>query len=94
MNNLTIFFTLTVATLFLGCNKSPVEKSQMVNSVIGDISFVCKFGCEPDASTDNKLRIKTHLEYVENLLRNKDVACLSVELKKKRRHLLDLLHQY
>jgi hypothetical protein len=94
MKNLTIIFTLTVATLFLGCNKSTVDTSQMVNPLLGDISYECKFGHKPDASTDNNLRIRTHLEYVENSLRNKDVSELSAELQAKRNHLLDLLHDY
>ena len=94
MKNLTIVFTLTVATLFLGCNKSSLDKSQLVNPLLGDISYESKFGHKPDATTDNNLRIRTHLEYVENLLRNKDVSDLSVDLQTKRNHLLDLLHDY
>jgi len=94
MKNITIIITLAVATLFLGCNKSSVDTSQMVNPILGDISYESKFGHKPDASTDNNLRIKTHLEYVENLLRSKDVSDLSTDLKTKRNHLLDLLHEY
>jgi hypothetical protein len=94
MKNLTIICTLTVATLFLGCNKSSVDKSQLVNPLLGDISYESKFGHKPNATTDNNLRIRTHLEYVENLLRNKDVSELSVDLQTKRNHLLDLLHYY
>jgi hypothetical protein len=94
MKNLTIIFTLTVATLFFGCNKSSVDKSQLVNPILGDISYESKFGKKPDPTTDNELRIRTHLEYVENLLRNKDVSELSADLQTKRKHLLDLLHDY
>ena len=94
MKNLTITFTLTVATLFFGCNKSSVDTSQMVNPLLGDISYESKFGHKPDATTDNNFRIRTHLEYVENLLRNKDISNLSADLKTKRNHLLDLLHNY
>jgi len=94
MKNLTIIFTLIVVTLFLGCNKSSVDTSQMVNPLLGDISYESKFGHKPDARTDNNLRIKTHLEYVEKLLRNKDVSNLSVDLQTKRNHLLNLLHDY
>lgn len=94
MKNLTIIFTITVATVFLGCNKSSVDKSQMVNPLIGDISYESKFGHKPDATTDNNLRIRTHLEYVEHLLRSKDISDLSADLQIKRNHLLDLLHDY
>lgn len=94
MKNLTIIITLTVSVLFLGCNKSAVDTSQMVNSLLGDISYVSKFGHNPDATTDNNLRIKTHLEYVEQLLRNKNVSNLSADLQAKRNLLLNLLHDY
>jgi hypothetical protein len=94
MKNLTIILTISVATLFLACNKSSVDKSQSVNPILGDISYESKFGHKPDAMTENNLRIITHLEYVENLLRSKNVSNLSAELKTKRNHLLDLLHDY
>lgn len=95
MKNLTIIVTLLIVTLlFLGCHKSSVNKSQMVNPLLGDISFESKFGHKPDARTDNNLRIRTHLEYVEHLLRNKDVSGLSPELQANRNHLLNLLHDY
>jgi hypothetical protein len=94
MKKLTLIFTVIVAILFLGCNKSSVDKKQMVNPIIGDISYESKFGHKPNETNDNNLRIKTHLEYVENLLRKKDVSNLSIELKMKRNHLLDLLHNY
>jgi hypothetical protein len=94
MKNLTTIFTLIVATLFFACNKPSVDTSQLVNPVLGDISYESKFGLKPNAATDNNLRIRTHLEYVENLLRNKDVSELSADLQTKRNHLLDLLHDY
>ncbi len=65
-----------------------------MNPIIGDISFVSKYGHQPDANTDNDLRIKTHLEYVEKLLRNKNVSAMTAELQSKRKQLLDLLHTY
>jgi len=75
-------------------NKSSFDKSQLVNLILGDISYESAFGHKPDAMTDNNLRIRTHLEYVENLLRNKNVSDLSTDLQTKRNHLLDLLHDY
>ena len=85
---------LLVITCFLGYDKLSVGKSQMVNPLLGDISYESKFGNKPNATTDNNLRISTHLEYVENLLRNKDVSELPFELKTKRNNLLNLLHDY
>ena len=75
-------------------NKSSFDKSQWVNLILGDISYESEFGHKPDATTDNNLRIRTHLEYVENLLRNKNVSDLSTDLQTQRNHLLDLLHDY
>lgn len=69
-------------------------KRQSINPVIGDVSFTKKFGYKPDATSNEDLRIRTHLAYVENLLRQKDVSDLSTELQLKRTHLLNLLHDY
>ena len=73
---------------------SNAQSGQPVNSVIGDISFAKKFGHLAVVSTNEDLRIQTHLAYVENLLRQKDVSNLSPELQLNRTHLLDLLHNY
>ena len=70
------------------------EKEQTINPVLGDVSFVEKYGYQPDANTDEQLRIITHFEFVENLLRQKDVSCLSPTLQQKREHLIDLFHKY
>lgn len=94
MKKLSIIFTLAVTTLILGFNKSSVDKSQTVNPLLGDISYEIKFGHKPNEETDNNLRIRTHLEYVENLLRNKSVSQLSIDLQTQRKHLLDLIHDY
>lgn len=94
MRQLTFTLTLTVATLFLSCNRQTTDNGQTINPLIGDISFVDKFGVKPTATTDEDLRIKTHLEYVENVLRQKDVSNLIAEQIEKRNHLLDLLHDY
>lgn len=94
MKQLTFILSIIVTTLFLGCDNHAVDRKQTVNPIIGDISFISKFGHQPDPTTDNDLRIKTHLEYVENLLRQKDVSKLPVALQNKRLQLLDLLHDY
>lgn len=91
-----ICFSLSQALvlLTLSCNLRTTYTGQAINPVIGDISFITKFGCRPDAATDEDTRIKTHFEYVEELLRQKDVTGLSAELRQKRTQLLDLLHTY
>ncbi len=65
-----------------------------VNTLIGDISFTKKFDQSPTAATNDDLRVKTHLAYVEKLLRQKDVSSLPSKLQQRRTHLLDLLHDY
>jgi len=67
---------------------------QSVNPVIGDISYVKTFGMSPDRTIDEQTRIRTHLAYVERLLRQADVSRLSLSLQNKRANLLDLLHTY
>ncbi|MES2850317.1 MAG: hypothetical protein V4685_14760 [Bacteroidota bacterium] len=91
----TLFFLgACLCTGFLIYTNSGGSKKQTVNPILGDISFEKKFGHKPAAATSNELRIATHLEYAENMLRQKETAHLSVALKEKRNHLLDLLHQY
>ncbi len=94
MKSLTIILILTASIFFLEFNISIVDKNQTVNPILGDVSYESKFGHKPNMTSDNNLRIKTHLEYVENLLRQKDVSALSAELQSKRNLLLDLLHEY
>jgi hypothetical protein len=91
MKVISLFLSSLILLLLSGCNHG---NSNLINPIIGDISFVEKFGFQPDNNTDNDLRISTHLQYVERLLRNKDVSLLSKELKEKRAQLLDLLHTY
>lgn len=73
---------------------SDAQNDHPINAVIGDISFVKKFDHIPIPATDENLRIQTHLEYAENLLRRQDVSNLSPKLQRRRSHLLDLLHEY
>ncbi len=96
MKNLkTLLFTFALATVFLSFNiAKKTGGRQQINPLIGDISFVQKYGQMPDAATDENLRIKTHLEYVENILRQKDVSHLTTKQQHKRTHLLNLLHKY
>lgn len=94
MKQLTLILALTATALFWSCNKQSTDDGQTINPLLGDISFVREFGYKPTATTDEVLRIKTHLAYVEKLLRKKDVSNLTLELQAKRRHLLDLLNDY
>ncbi|MBS3913294.1 MAG: hypothetical protein KG003_02255 [Bacteroidetes bacterium] len=93
MNKLftAIFFNFFSILLFAD---SGVLTFSEVNPVIGDRSFIARFGEKPTSKTDNLLRISTHLEYVESLLKQKDVSYLPESLQKSRAHLIELLHQY
>ncbi len=94
MNKLSTILTLIIVTIFWSFGNQNKEHAPTVNSLIGDISFVSKFGHSPTATDDENLRIKTHLEYVENLLRQKDVSAMPEAQREKRNHLLDILHKY
>lgn len=94
MKTLNIFLAFIIAVIVMSCNRQTADNGKAVNPLLGDISFVSKFGHEPTATTDEDLRIKTHLEYVEKLLRLRDVSSLTPQLKLRRNHLLDFLHDY
>jgi len=65
-----------------------------VNAVIGDDSWVARFGVVPDASADEDARLRVHLEYVEAMLRARVPDGLSEAQRAARAHNLDLLHAY
>ena len=89
-----IFLYLTLALFAAGCSSNHNENSQSVNPILGDDSYESKFGMKPDGQSGEALRIRTHLEYVEGLLRQRDVSTLPAALQQKRQTMIDLLHQY
>ena len=68
--------------------------TEPVNNVIGDISYITTFNQLPTSQTDENLRIRTHLEYVEQQLSNQNTDHLTPTQKNNRTVLLDLLHDY
>lgn len=96
MKRITVTFVSLFAFAVFFWNYSGIRngKENAVNAVLGDVSFESKFGFAPDGTTDENLRITTHLEYVENLLRNRDVSNLSDSMKKQRNAMLNLLREY
>lgn len=66
----------------------------LINPVVGNASFRARFGQEPGPGTDENARIATHLAYVENLLRARDVRHLPALQRQRRAALLDHLHRY
>lgn len=91
---LSVIILAAGALCFSFNTTSDVNRQQTVNSILGDESFIKKFGYSPDAATNEDIRIITHLEYVENLLRKKNVSHLTGKDQRKRIYLLDLLHNY
>lgn len=86
---------LLLALLVWGITGFPFcSRGTGVNAVLGDESYRLRFGQMPNAQTDEVIRIQTHLEYVEDLLRKRDVADLPTELLNRRLRLLDLLRVY
>lgn len=94
MEKLSFILSAIAVTLFIGCSEQSIDKTETVNPILGDISFIDKFGYAPDDKTNDNLRIQTHLKYVEHLLRQKEVTDLSPELQARRNQMLDLLHSY
>lgn len=89
-----IIFIISLITTSCQTKQDPVQNHNSINPIIGDISFIEKFGSIPNKNVNEQLRIATHLEYVEQLLRKKDVSNLPIQLQKNRNRLLDLLHNY
>jgi len=65
-----------------------------VNRLLGDISYRAKYGKRPTEETPENLRIRTHLEYVEQELRTTPVFHLNAMQLENRYRILDLLHTY
>ena len=65
-----------------------------VNSIIGNIGVLKVTGCQTLGSGGENALIRAHLKYVEDLLRNREVDQLGPETRKRRREMLDYLHEY
>ena len=101
------FASLLVGTVYFGFeagveSASPAAVSataeatpvQPVNAVIGNESYRATFGEAPKAGTSEQLRLRTHLAYVEGLLRARDVSHLTPAQRERRTRLLDQLRAY
>lgn len=83
-----------IFTLILVAEALSARTWTHINPILGDQSYILKYGEAPTPSTNDQVRIATHLEYAEFVLRSKDVYGMSEEHISKRTHLLDLLHEY
>ncbi|MGE3727000.1 MAG: hypothetical protein AB7I41_15675 [Candidatus Sericytochromatia bacterium] len=80
--------------VFLSGAHPVVEHRFAINAMLGDESYLKRFGELPSLAVPNRLRIQTHLYYVEKKLRSGPTEYLNPSLQKQRYHLLDLLNQY
>ena len=93
MKRLIFSFTILIMT-FIWIYRTAADFNPPVNSVIGDISYVKKFGHLPAPGTDESIRIKTHLAYAELLLRKTETSYMNSETQLKREKLLGHLNNY
>jgi len=94
MKKLLLILSFAYAMFVLGCIRKDEPAGQAVNPLIGDISYTSRFGIASGPETEEALRISTHLDYVERLLRAKSTAGLTADLRAKRSHVLNLLREY
>lgn len=82
-------------TALAGCtHEQSTSSADEINPIVGNLSFVEKFGQAPPATTDDDVRIRTHLAYAEQTLRQHQPLNLTPELRARREQVLDLLHSY
>jgi hypothetical protein len=55
MKKITLLLSLTIALVLFGCNIQPGDKKQRINPILNDISFIYKFGHQPNSTTDKAL---------------------------------------
>ena len=85
---------LLVASFLVVTSSLFAQTVAPINPVIGDASFVAKYGTQPVLGDNETDRIKTHLEYVEEQLRATDVSAFTAEQQAKRTGILDHLQTY
>jgi len=82
------------ASLLPTAPESPSASPRPVNAVLGNQSFRAVHGTAPRPDTPERLRLQTHLAYVEALLRSRERPSLSDAQRARRAALLDRLHAY
>lgn len=92
-----LFVPLLLLAGLLSCG-APPEPARLhtdsINLVLGDESFVARFGRLPTPADDEDLRIRVHLEYVLESLRRRSTAGLSPEARAARARSLERLAAY
>jgi hypothetical protein len=91
---MTLTHGLLLVCAVAACSREPARAGHpidTVNPVIGDASFVHAFGRAPTPGDGPELRVRTHLAYVEQLLR---AAAVGPARRAARERVLDHLHRY
>lgn len=70
------------------------SKHGVINAVVGDQSYIDRYGLIPESGVPDSVRITVHLAYVEELLRQRPTNHLTAEQRKNRGKYLDLLRAY
>lgn len=92
---LPLIFTFSVLFFLIRGNESePSPDKRSINAVIGDESYLKIYGVKPTERVPEDVRIKTHLQYVERILRSRSVEHLSKEQTRNRFNHLDELREY
>lgn len=94
--SLAVTVLISMACL-LSCGVPPAPAplhTDSINLVLGDESFVARFGRLPTPADDEDLRIRVHLEYVLESLRRRSTAGLSPEARAARARSLERLAAY
>jgi hypothetical protein len=87
-----LLLSALTAALLAGCSHR--EDPQAVNALLGDAGFIARMGFRPGPATDETLRIRLHLAYVEQLLRKSDHPGMTDPLLQRRQRMLALLQAY
>lgn len=74
--------------------RAEIARPAPVNAMVGDASYIARFGAAPTAATPDWVRIQTHLAYAEQQLRQRTPAGLPAAQRQRRALTLDLLHDY
>ena len=85
---------LFIFVLFLSCTPKEPTPSDSINPIIGDQSYLEKFGTLPNDQTNEDIRIATHLDYAAKILQNRDASHLSPDLQKRRADNIAFLQEY
>ena len=89
--------SIVIATfLLLNISTTADENTQVntINAVIGDQSYIERYGLLPEDEVPDSVRIEVHLKYVEYLLRKRPTNHLTDEQNRNRKKNLDLLRKY